>query len=102
MTTSSATKIFEKLLGPPTFGGFLRAARTRKDFSQKKMAAFLGISTANLCDIEKGRQFVSVDLAAKFAKKCQLPPQLAIQYAIGDQLRKYGLKFEVIVRKKSA
>lgn len=104
MSTKSAKKVLEKKVGPIAFGGFLRSARTMKDMSQVEMSAFLGISKSTLCDIEKGRQLVSIELASKIAKKCELLESLAVKCAISDQLRRAGLNYEIeLVRtKKSA
>jgi len=104
MSTKSAREILEKRLGPITFGGFLRSARTMRDMTQVEMAAFLGMSKSTLCDIEKGRQIVSIELAAKIANKCELLEALAVKCAIMDQLRRAGLKyeFELVRSKKSA
>ncbi|MEK2645413.1 helix-turn-helix domain-containing protein [Bdellovibrio sp. BCCA] len=99
MTTKNLAKVLTKELGPVSFGGFLRAARTAKDLSQIEMADFLSISKSTLCDIEKGRQFVSVDLAAKIAKKCGLSELLAVEAAINDQLRRSNLKMEAHIKK---
>lgn len=97
--STKALKSLEKRFGPITFGGFLRSARTMKDLSQVEMAEFLGISKSTLCDIEKSRQIVSIDLASKIAKKCELSEAFAVQAAITDQLRRSGLKLEVEIRK---
>lgn len=86
-----------KRLGPATFAGFIWSARKSDDISQVKMAKILGISKSMLCDIEKGRQFVSVELAAKFARKCGMSEKYAIQLALQDQLRKAKLKYTVSV-----
>lgn len=69
-TNKDLLPLLEKRVGPLTFGKFLRASRTMKDMTQVQMANFLNISKSTLCDIEKDRQFVSVDLVAKIAKKC--------------------------------
>jgi DNA-binding XRE family transcriptional regulator len=95
MRTKRAIDVMEEILGPPTFGGMLRGLRASRDMSQTNMAKFLGISKSSLCDIEKGRQFVSVALAAKIAKKCQVPPTVAVKTALNDQLRRAGLSFTV-------
>ena len=63
MSTKSLSKALRKELGPITFGGFLISARTMKGMTQTEMAAFLKISKSTLCDIEKGRQLVSPELA---------------------------------------
>lgn len=103
MNTKNLLKILEKEMGAASFGGFLRSARTTKNLNQKEMAELLKISKSSLCDIEKGRQFVSIDLAAKIAKKCGLSEVLAVKAAINDQLRRSGLRLEVHLKKaKSA
>ena len=99
MRTNSLSKQLEKEVRPLSFGGFIRSARTMRDLSQTDMADYLGVSKSTLCDIEKGRQLVSIDLASKIAKKCELSEVVAVEMAIRDQLRKSGLKFDVIVKK---
>jgi DNA-binding XRE family transcriptional regulator len=96
MTTKSilqSTKKKEVL----TFGGYIRSARTMKDMTQKEHADFLKISKSTLCDIEKGRHIVSIELAVQLAKKCHLSEAMAVEYAIQDALRRSGLKFKVEV-----
>jgi DNA-binding XRE family transcriptional regulator len=101
MSTKSLAKQLEKELGPLSFGGFLRSARTMKDMSQTEMAKFLDISKSTLCDIEKGRQYVSIELAFKIAKRCGLSDVVAVESAIRDQLRRSGLKMDVEIKKIS-
>lgn len=101
MNTKSLTKTLRKELGPISFGGFLRSARTLKNKTQKEMADFLGIAKGTLCDIEKGRQRVSIELAARIAKKCGLSEAMAIECAVMDQLLKCGLKYHIEVKKVS-
>ncbi len=98
-TNKSLSKVLDKKLGAITFGGFLRSARTLKDMSQIEMAKFLGISKSSLCDIEKNRQFVSLHLASKIAKKCGLSETLAIEIALQQLVNRSGLKLEVAVKK---
>jgi DNA-binding XRE family transcriptional regulator len=97
--STKALKALEKKFGPVSFGGFLRSARTMKDMTQVEMADFLGVSKSTLCDIEKSRQLVSIDLASKIARKCDLSESFAVQAAITDQLRRAGLKFDVEIKK---
>src|SRR3970040_1208306 len=65
---SDAMKFLESLVGELTFGGLIEAMRQAEEMSQVEFAAKLGISKQHLCDIEKGRKFVSPERAAKFAK----------------------------------
>ena len=99
MSTRNLAKILEKELGPMSFGGFLRAARTMKNLTQIEMAKILHISRGGICDIEKGRQFVSIEFAAKLAKKFALSEALAIECVIRDSFRRAGLKLEVSIKK---
>jgi DNA-binding XRE family transcriptional regulator len=98
MSTKKLRDVLNKNLGPFTFGGFLRAARAGKDLSQTEMAKFLGISKSTLCDIEKGRQFVTPALASKISKKCGLSEIVAVEAAINDQLRRAGLKLTIEIK----
>lgn len=98
MSTKNLGKILEKELGPMSFGGFLRSARTMKGYTQIQMADHLKISKSSLCDIEKGRQFVSIELAAKIAKKCGLSEVVAVECTIRDSIRRAGLKMRVEVK----
>ncbi|WP_413578483.1 helix-turn-helix transcriptional regulator [Bdellovibrio sp. HCB290] len=98
MRTKNLGKLLEKGAPPLSFGGFLRSARTNKDLSQTDMAQFLKISKSTLCDIEKGRQHVSIELAVKIAKKCGLSEALAAECSIRDSFRKAGLKMSIEVK----
>lgn len=98
MTTRNLSKLLLKKTGPLTFGGFLRSARTMKELSQTEMAEYLKISKSTLCDIEKGRQNVSISLAANIARQCGLSEALAVECAIQDSFRRAGLKLSVSVK----
>jgi DNA-binding XRE family transcriptional regulator len=99
MSTKSLSKLLAKQLGPISFGGFLRSARTMKNLTQVEMAAFLKISKSSLCDIEKGRQQVSLELASKIAKKCGLSEVVAVEAALKDLVYRSGLKLDVEVKR---
>ena len=60
-----------------------------------EMAKKLKMARGTLCDIEKGRQVVSPQLAVKIAKICKFPDVIAVQLAVQDQLRKANLKYKV-------
>jgi len=89
--------LLEKDLGPMTFGMYLRVARNLRLLTQVELAKKLKLSTGTLCDIEKGRQLVSVKLATKIATICELPVNLAVQAALQDQVYKAKLKLKVKV-----
>lgn len=94
-TRKKAAKELEKHVGKLTFGKFLRAARTSKGLTQVEMARSLGISKGSLCDIEKGRQLVSPELAVKIAKNAGLSEKLAVQTCLQDLLHRANIKMRV-------
>lgn len=87
----------ERRLGPMTVGRFIKAFRDCDEVTQAVYAKRLGISKANLCDIEKGRKLVSVLRAAKFAKVLGVPNTVLVQLSLQDQLRHAKLKLRVAV-----
>ena len=86
---------------PVSFPMVIRSCRECDEISQSDFAEKLGISRAQLCDIEKGRRTVSLSKVAEFAKILGYPPELWIQLAIQDSLNKNKLQFQVSVEKKS-
>ncbi len=69
-------------------GDFVRVWRDRHEWTQVEAAKKLAVSKATLCDIEKGRQPVSVELARKIAKKLGASESVALECCLQDQLRK--------------
>lgn len=99
MTTakSKSRKELEKIVGEPmSVSLLLRSNRFCEELSQKDFAKRLGVSVANLCDIEKGRQLVSPQRAARFAEALGLSEKQFVRVALQDILRKQGFEnFEV-------
>lgn len=97
MSTKSkfGKKDLEKNLGPMTLAMFLSSWRESLGLSQVAFAEKLGISAANLCDIEKGRQLVSPKKAAQIAKKIGYSETVLVELVINEQLAAEGLKFRV-------
>ena len=91
-------KDLEKRLGPLTFAMFLRSWRQCDEYSQIEFAKKLGISKANLCDIEKGRKHVSPERAARIARILDLPENFLVQIALQDVLRDAKLNFKVEIK----
>lgn len=87
----------EKRFGPLTFAQFLKSWRQCDEMSQTAFAKRLGISKANLCDIEKGRKKVSLKRAAKIADILGLPPAGIVEIALDDMMRDAGLTFRFTV-----
>lgn len=102
MTTndSSYKKLFEHL-GPLTFARFLRASRTTSGITQVDLAKKTKSTKSMICDIEKGRQLVSLELAIKLARACGTSEPLAVKCALEDQIRKAKLKYTIEIRKAS-
>ena len=89
----------ERRYGRLTFSKFLVSWRKSENLSQIEFAKKLGISKANLCDIEKGRKHVSPERAAKIARKLDLPEDFLIQIALQDVLRDAKLNFKIEIKK---
>lgn len=94
---SDAVKFLESLVGEETFGSMLEAFRLAGGLSQVDFAKRLGISKQHLCDLEKGRRFVTVQRAAKFAKILGHSEKGFVQLALQDQIRESGLPLKVSV-----
>jgi DNA-binding XRE family transcriptional regulator len=95
MSIKEASKVFEDTLGPFSFAIFMVGIRTTLDLTQVEMAKKLGISKSALCEVEKGRTFVSVETAVKYAKKCGFSQTVALQACFQDQLRRAKIKKRV-------
>lgn len=101
MSTKNKTRAksaIRKITGHISFGEMLLSYRKGQELTQVKMAKTLGISKQDLCNIEKERKLVSVERAVSFAKSLKMPSQTFAKYALQDQLKKAGLKGEVIIK----
>ena len=94
---SDAMKFLESLVGKLTFGGLIEAMRQAEEMSQVEFAKKLGISKQHLCDIEKGRKFVSPERAARFARILGHSEQSFVALALQDIVNQGGLKIKVSV-----
>lgn len=95
---SYGLKDLEKRLGVLTVGEFLHAWRTTEEMTLKAFGKLIGLSVANLCDIEKGRKGVSPEKAEQIAKALGVPPELLIRLAIEEGLHAAGLKYRVEIK----
>lgn len=95
--TIDAQEFLEKELGKLTLGKLFYAIRAGEEISQEEFAKLLKISKSHLCDIEKGRKFVSPERAAKFAKKLGYSQKQFIRLSLQDIVNQSGLKFRVSV-----
>ena len=94
---SDAMKFLESVVGELTFGGLIEAMRQAEEMSQVEFAKKLGISKQHLCDIEKGRKFVSPERAAKFAKILGHSEPSFVALVLQDIVNQGGLKLKVSV-----
>ena len=91
----------EQRFGRMTVAMFLKAFRESEGLSQIEYARKLGLSRANLCDLEKGRKLISPERAAKLAKRIGVPEKVLIQLAIQDSLLSARLKYTVELKAAS-
>jgi transcriptional regulator with XRE-family HTH domain len=92
------SKSLERRLGPMTIGSFLKSWRLSENLSQQEFSKLIGMSSANLCDIEKGRKGVSPRKAAEIAEAIGYSPVVLVEIALTDLLRQSNLKFDVSVK----
>ena len=101
--TTKKSKVFgskdlEKRLGGLGIGEFIHTWRSSEEMSLRDFGKRVGMSVANLCDIEKGRKGVSPEKAEQIAKAIGVPPALLVRLAIEESLRAAGLKYRVDVK----
>jgi transcriptional regulator with XRE-family HTH domain len=88
----------EKRFGKLTVGEFLHTWRMSEEMSLREFGKLVGLSVANLCDIEKGRKGVSPEKAEHIAKAVGVPPALLIRLSIEESLQSAGLKYTVEIK----
>jgi transcriptional regulator with XRE-family HTH domain len=91
-------KDLEKRLGHLTVGELLHTFRMTDELSLKEFGKRIGVSVANLCDIEKGRKGVSPKKAEQIALAIGVPPALLIRLALEESLKAAGLKYKVEIK----
>jgi transcriptional regulator with XRE-family HTH domain len=97
---SDAVRALERAAGGPlSFGRMLQAVRLGEEAKLDAFARKLGVTRANLCDVEKGRRGVSVERAAQWAKILGYHPVRFVQLALQAQVDAAGLKLQVGVKR---
>jgi len=91
-------KDLEGRLGKLSVGEFLHAWRMSEEMTLKDFGKLIGLSAANLCDIEKGRKGVSPVKAAQIARAIGIPPTVLIRLSVEESLRAIGLRYTVEVK----
>lgn len=92
------SKDLAKRLGKLTVGEFLHTWRVSEEMSLADFGKLVGMSVANLCDIEKGRKGVSPEKAEQIAKAIDVPGALLIRLSIEESLRAAGLRYTVEIK----
>jgi transcriptional regulator with XRE-family HTH domain len=91
------TKDLFKDYGALTLGEVLRSYRLCDELTQAEFAKRLGISAANLCDLEKGRKVPSLNRVVKIARKLGISDTFLVQVALQDMLKREKLTFTISV-----
>lgn len=81
-----------------TLGNLLWSIRQGEEIMQGEFALQLGISKQYLCDIERGRRFVSPKVAADYAKRLGYSPEQFIRLCLQDLVNRDGVHFHVEVK----
>lgn len=76
-----------------TFGSLLKSIRLGEEMSQTKFAELLNVSKQYLCDVEKGRKFVSPKAAAQYADKLGYSKKQFIRLCLQDMINRDGFNF---------
>ena len=92
---SSYSEELRKKYGRITFGRFLQSWRESEGLTQSQFAKKLGLSSANLCDLEHSRRIPSPDRARRIAKKLGLPEKGLVALAVEDILHREGMNYSV-------
>lgn len=93
---NDALRFMEKITGGPlTMARILKSTRLCEEMTQVEFAKKLGISKQNLCDLEKGRRFVSPQLAAQFARRLEDSEKQFVRIALQDLLRRHRLHYAI-------
>ncbi len=98
-SNADTDQFMNSLMGKPmTFGMAVEALRLSAGFSQVAFAKKLGISRAQLCDIEKGRRPATIERAIKIAKTLGQPTGFFVKLALQAQLDEAGVELVVELR----
>ncbi len=99
---NKTVKDLEARLGPLTIARFLRSWRMSEGLTQAQFAKKIGMSAANLCDIERGRKGVSIDKACEIAEAIGYSPTVLVKLVLQEQVDSAGLKYDVELKKHVA
>ena len=95
MSTKSARKVLEKIVGPLTFGMLLRSYMEREGITQTELAERLGTTIGYVSNIINERKKVSMAKALEIAITLEEPEKTYVETAIGDALRESGISCKI-------
>ena len=85
-----------------TIANFLKCWRLCEEWSQAELASKIGMTAANLCDIEKGRKGVSIAKACEIGEALGYSPTVLVKLVLQEAVTAAGLNYEVELKKKRA
>jgi transcriptional regulator with XRE-family HTH domain len=97
--TNNTLQTLEKIIGyKPTLGTILRSIRESEGMTQADFAKLLKIPSQKLCDIEKGRRFISPKTAKEFAKRLGDSPEYFVIRCLQDELERNKIYIRLDVK----
>lgn len=97
--TLNTLKKMQSLAGTDlTLGKLLYAIRKSDEKTQVEFANLLNVSKQYLCDLERGRRFVSPKVAAEYAKKLDYSMRQFVRLCLQDMINRDGLPLSVDVK----
>ena len=98
---TSAKKILEKLVGPPTVGKLIRAYRTLNDISLQELALSLGVTKGYISNVETGKKDISLEKALQICLDLGEVKEVYARVWFEEQARNAGLDFKKVIRASS-
>lgn len=100
--TDNTLQTLERMIGyKPTLGTMLRSIRESEEMTQADFAKLLKIQPQKLCDIEKGRRFISPEMAEEFAKILGDSPEYFVVRCLQDELERKKINVVLDVKQGS-
>ena len=96
---TSAKRILESLIGPPTVGRLIRSYRTQHDITTQELATILGVTKGYISNIETGKKEISLDKALSICEALGEVCELYAHVWFEEQARNAGLDFKKVIKK---
>ena len=92
------SKDLAKRFGKLTIADVLHSWRVCEEMTLRELGKLIGLSAANLCDIEKGRKGISPEKAEQISNAIGVPPTLLVRLSIEESLQTAGLHYRIEVK----